>query len=403
MKIQKPGNILVRRKGEIIILAVVVWWLIPQLVLAKATLTPHHHFSLEARRQIDEKIYLPLLLSNFPAPENIPVMLGLYTQGPTGSQSTMDGEVATINTWSGKKVSIIGTFISIEVPHYPAYVTDQLTTLWNSGYTPFVNLDSTRTAYQIASGQYDTALRAWANAYEAYATAGGGRMAFIAPLQEMNSCMSWGCWTSYGGNPTNFKYAYAHIRQIFAEEGVPADSVRWVFAPNGWSDPVYDYPFEQYYPGDASVDVVAFSGYNFGRHPNLCPNADWQDPLEVYNTPYIALPGGHYLDRMRSMAPTKPIFISQTGTGAYLYCGQGQNTAKKDSWLETAYDYLAGYEGVRGIIYFNLTNTQGYDWPFYVVGDPAHQYQGYINGVDNPAIGYISPATLKNLDLSITP
>ena len=80
----------------------------------------------------------------------------------------------------------------------------------------------------------------------------------------------------------------------------------------------------------------------------------------------------------------KPIFISQTGTA-----GSG---SAKNSWLDEAYDYLAGYSGVSGVLYFNLTSQC--EWRVYA--PPSVVYTGYVNGVSNPIYKYRSPQELKN-------
>ena len=327
--------------------------------------------------------YLPITLSSAGSGNQKSILLGMYPEGWTGNQTTFETEVWAVDTWGGKRLSIVGTFLNIELANPTTSVTDHLNLIWNNGYTPFVNLETTRTAYQIASGQYDASLRGWANAYKTYALGGGGRMAFIAPLQEMN-----GYWVPYGQDPANFKLAYYRIQQIFTDQGVPDEAVRWVFAPNGWTVPAHN--FEAYYPGDGYVDVVAFSAYNFGRHPSN-PYPDWQNPSEVFS-PFLA--------RMTALAPIKPIFIAQTATTSHLQSGIENNVAK-NAWLRDAYALLATYPSLRGIMYFNIWND--YDWPFYIPGDPAHQFQGYIDGVANPAFGFMFPEQLMDTDLSIQP
>ena len=225
----------------------------------------------------------------------------------------------------------------------------------------------------------DTALRAWAQSYKAFAIGGGGRNAFIAPLQEMN-----GDWTSYGGNPTNFKQAYAHIQQIFAQEGVPSGSVQWVFAPNNVSGDGMA-PFEDYYPGNNTVDIVGFSGYNFGYH-SAVGWKDWQAPEEVFS-PYLA--------RMRVMAPGKPLFIAQTATTAYT--SSGYNQEAKNQWLRDALAYLSMYPDFRVLVYYNMvTPGEGIDWPFYVPGNTSQQYVGYQDGIVHPHYCYLSPKDVLN-------
>ncbi len=322
------------------------------------------------------KVYLPLT-QNKPCVSSNPMLLSVYTQGWPGEQSTLDNEIHALDAWAGKRQSMVGTYIHIQVPNYETHVQLQLETIWNNGYTPFVNLSSVHNAYEIAIGALDDDLRQWARAYKAFATGGGGRMAFVAPLQEMN-----GYWVPYGRNPDNFKYAYWRIQKIFSEEGVPPESIRWTFAPNGYSDPK-DPDFEAYYPGDNTVQVVAFSAYNFGYNPHN-PWPRWETAAQVY-TPF--------LDRMRAMAPTKPIIIAQTGTTGYA--ANGYNVEAKNQWFRDGLNYLSNYPGLLGIIYENSVNEQKYDWPFFIENDPSTQFSGYVDAVANPDICYIAPYVLK--------
>lgn len=337
--------------------------------------------------EFDIQIYLPLSVAG---EEDTPLLLGVYPSGWI-NQATVDSELVPLDRWTGKRHALVGTFLPISTPNYQAYVTDVLNTSWENGYTPFVNLSTDTSAFAIASGALDSSLHSWARAFRVYAR-GGERSAFLAPLQEMNSCQEGGCWTRYGGDPTNFKRAYQRIQDIFAQEGVPADSVHWTFAPNGWSDPDYDYPFEAYYPGDALTEVVSFSAYNFGN----CNSAEWQSPLVVFNNPNAASPEGQYLDRMRAMAPGKPIIIAQTASSArYTSCTRTSDAAK-NAWLEEAYNYLADFPDVWGVLYFNIRNSQNIDWPIF---NSSVRYSGYVAGAANPGIIYLSPAELHNSGL----
>ena len=331
----------------------------------------------EQQQSNKRPIYLPVLVT-----KSTPTILtGIYSQAFPGLQSTINNEFKVIDEWVGQKLSIGATFIDFEGPNPRANFKGQMEVLWNNGYTPFVNITTTHSAVEVANGAIDGAIETMASLYAEYAQ-GDTRMAYLAPFPEMN-----GDWVPYKLDPENYKRAFIRIQTIFARRGVPDGSVRWVFVPNGWSRPGTP-GFESYYPGDSVVDVVAFSAYNFGYNPNT-PAGVWYNPPEVF---------GKYIDRMRAMAPSKPIFIAQTGTSAYT--SSGASSEAKNRWLREAYQYLAGSPGVRAVIYFNKVNQQGVDWPFYVPGNSAQQFPGYREGVLSSDYGYVSPAELKAYNLS---
>jgi len=282
-----------------------------------------------------------------------PLLLGIYT-----SQSLMSavGEIIALDAWvddPAKKTSIAGTFMDIEWPNADYNVPTELNAAWVNGYTPFVNLmtseideygeerDPPRTAAYIASGGIDSAIRTWAQEFAAWSN-GGEKQAFIALFQEMNLRN-----VVYGMDPEGFQAAFRHVVQLFYEEGVSPDAVSWVFAPNGWNEPG-DPDFEAYYPGDDVVDLLAFSAYNFGDCPPEWPS--WDEPEVAF---------GPYLARLRTMAPTKPIFIAQTACTSEGVSGGDD----KGQWLIDTYSYLANYPAVRGVLYFNLDKEC--DWAFY--------------------------------------
>lgn len=263
------------------------------------------------------------------------VLLGMY---PTFLLQRTMHEFERFDRWiepTGKKLSIAATFLDFEDPDIKRRVPAEMQAAWKAGYVPFVNLsagniETSWTAEEIADGELDPQIRNWARAYARWARA-GQRRAFIAPLQEMN-----GYWVTYGGDPEHFKQAYARIQDIFREEGVPSDSVSWVFSPNGWSDEGHE--FERYYPGDSAVDVVGFNSFNFGT----C--SSWPK-WETYDDIYAP-----YLVRLRNMAPDKPIFISSMGTVA--------EGGDRGQWLLDTYRQMVDVPNLRAILYFNRWETR---------------------------------------------
>ncbi len=261
----------------------------------------------------------------------LPVLVGFYSSEELYNSV---GELDALQQYFGKPtISIAGTFLDFESPDW--LITAELNAAWDHGYVPFVNLgagtvDIKWTSEQIANGELDFAIHHWAQVFKGWSDE--GKRAFIAPLQEMN-----GGWVSYGGDPPNYIRAFLRIRQIFKEEGVPSNSVSWVFAPNGWNDPQNGYPFEDYYPGNSVVDVVGFSSFNFGSCWTYTHSRSFE---EIYEP---------YLDRMSEMAPGKPIFVAEIGS-----VPDGLDRAE---WFRDTLTKIGMYPGVRGIIYFNRVET----------------------------------------------
>ncbi len=382
----------VTRLAAVLLLILVGEYLSPSQALSGSLVGKPGVLPQAAAQANNNTLYLPLVIGTgvgHPPPAH-PTLLGVYPSGFIGDSKVIDSQVAPLDQWASPAArnSIVGTFISIEDQN-PAYdVLYEAEVPWGKGYTPFFNLETSHKTSEITSGQMDNYLDAWVRGYKSFTSKGGGRFAYIALLQEMNSCQQGGCWTTYGGDPSAYKAAYIYIWQFFHDRGVLASQVRWVFAPNGWSSPDYDHSFEDYYPGDAYVDVVGFSAYNFGDNP---PSV-WQSPEEVFNP---AEPGseGYFIDRMKAMAPSKPIFITQTGSSS-RYNG-ASNPTMKNEWLNTAYQYL-NQKGVWAVLYFNLPDNT-HDWPFFVPGGAT--YQGYKDGILGANYEYYSPADLSGMTL----
>jgi hypothetical protein len=309
------------------------------------------------------------------------VLLGVYPSGYLGDQNVINDQLVALDQWAGKHTTIAGLFLDIEDPN-PAYnVPTPLNKLWGSGYTAFINLAAgfmgvKRSAADIASGRLDSHIRSIAQAYKSWAAQGGGRMAFIAILQEMNITRG----NSYGGDVTNFKRAYQRVQDIFSAQGVPSSSVRWVFAPNGADEPGLP-TFEQYYPGHARVDVVGFSSFNWG----YCYGweyDDWDLGPELYEP---------VVQRLNALAPGKPIFITQTGSTAQYPRPDRYDTAKKNEWFTLSYPPVTNMRDVRAILYFNIDRQC--DWSFFKLG--SLQFDGYRSAVASGDFEYVAPKDIS--------
>ena len=311
-------------------------------------------------------------LSQSSPSSDLPLLAGIYTAGFVGDTSILQTQVQDVDAFS-QQHSLVGIFIDLEA-HNPDYdIPVALGQLSDNEYTGFLNFTSKRSAKDIASGRIDRDIVKVARAYKKWTEQVENPITFVAPLPEMN-----GAWETYGQTPVLFKQAYQHIQDIFSEVNVPRDSIRWVFAPNGWSESGHE--FERYYPGDHNVDIVAFSAYNWG----YCSNASWKE----WQSPEVVF--GPYIARMKQMATGKPIFIAQTATTSMTRLGQ--NTQAKDEWLTQAYGYLVD-AGVRAVMYFNIDKEC--DWA--VFSSQRLPVFGYQQSITNPGIRYQSPEIISTV------
>jgi hypothetical protein len=286
---------------------------------------------------------------------SLPILFGVFTSSDLQSSAN---ELTSMNNWltsnGASGVTIAGDFLSITLN--PGWnVGHELEAAWSKGFMPFFYLNPSATwegpyysancdtAADIASGLCDSLLTTFAGYYKGWVDMGGGRRAFIAPMSEANSN-----WTPYESDGATFINAFRHIRQVFETQGVTSSMVRWVFAPNGWNDPARPWQaFENYYPGDAYADILAFSAFNYGGCPVDAPWRIW-DTFETAIEPYLV--------RMRALAPSKPIFIAQTGTVNVPDSSDPNET--KSNWIYDTFNKLANYPAVRAIIYFNKVKAE---------------------------------------------
>ena len=257
--------------------------------------------------------------------------------------------------------------------------------VWRGKATPFANVVVNASAYRVARGDFDAKINEWASHVEQYLNLGEGRSVIIAPLQEAN-----GTWVPYGCDPENFKGAYRKFVDIFRKRGLDETKVRWAFAPNGWTSPGCG-SLASYYPGDAYVDVMSFSGYNFGT----CLSNRWESVASAVDGP---------ISELTAINSSKPIVVAQTAAGR-TGCGGDQA-----QWVRDLFAHVKAKPNVFGFIWFNMnketdwrvwdgswvspgwqdgTRTASYQWPLsdwfargpLVIAPPTPQTPPCVGGV----------------------
>ena len=252
------------------------------------------------------------------------VLAGVYSEDwESGADLTALGSA------SGKRVSIQGSFHDIgQSAENVDWILEQA---WSAQSTPFANVTIQATAGAIAAGVHDAAIASFAAKVKAWTDRGSGRSLFVAPLQEMN-----GDWTPYGMDPAAFRVAYGKFVSSFRNVGLDETTVRFVFAPNGWSTPPYQ--LADYYPGDDIVDLIGFSAYNFGTSIDR-----WTSVGETLNG---------VVAELRTFAPSKPYVVAQVASSTF--------GGDRDAWIRDLFAYTADHPNVVGFIWFNLSKET--DW-----------------------------------------
>ncbi len=277
--------------------------------------------------------------------------------------------------WQGKNFAFEQTYINLDGYTDESGAVNapfnEFELMWYYGRVPVVNLsyDNVRPAKcnktltalvdnlnASTSADYQH-LVWWARGVNNWLNLGGKRFLMVAFQQEANynTCATTSDSSTYAfGDPVAFKSAFRQVRAIVSSAlGDNASRVHWVFAPNcASSEPFPD--FEAYYPGDGVVDWAGMSAYNFGGYRTKDFTAAWQGFDEM------ARP---YLDRLRALAPRKPLALLQLGSISF---GGDKNLWLKDFLLDAM-----TYPKLYLVVYFNsITKGEGgipagLDWPVF--------------------------------------
>ena len=269
-----------------------------------------------------------------------PTLLG-FVSGPEWRQ-----DMPAFAREAGKRPAIYQLFFEVERDWTSGPVTEQLNELDGHGFTPYLEIQ-TKTLGALNSGAMDTKLAQMASVLADWLRQRPGRHLLIAPLPEMN--ISDHPWS---GNPAGYKAGYRRIRQALLDEGLTPQQIRFLFAPNGVSNVGF---YEDYYPGDAIVDILGFAKLNYGE--------PWRDYEVTFQ---------RHIDQMRAQVSlTKPILITQTGS-----IRSGAAGESRDPWITAMFNGLKAHDQVIGAVYFN--RAKDYDFRVLVNGQLDNVFsQGY--------------------------
>ena len=187
---------------------------------------------------------------------------------------------------------------------------------------------------RIAAGDHDRYVRSFARQVAAYR--GPVLLRF---MHEMNGhWFSWGAEVN-GNTAADFVAAWRHVHRVFRDEG--ARNVSWVWSINNLESADAEAGIAELYPGDAYVDWVSTSGFNWGEAYDW---SSWREADALYGTTYRAL------SRFG-----KPIMISEIATTDI--------GGDPEAWAtDTLARLRTGYPLVRAVVWYDDIDGAGLDF-----------------------------------------
>jgi Glycosyl hydrolase family 26 len=209
----------------------------------------------------------------------------------------------------------------------------------------------------IIAGQHDAYIREFA-----MAARDSCRPLMLRLASEMNG--NWHPWseTVNGNQPGEYVRAWQHVHDIFRAVG--ATNVSWLWNPNV----IFEggTPMAPLYPGDAYVDWVGLSGYNWGT---VNPWNRWHSFAEIFDASLAEL----------ATITSRPVLIGETAST--------EVGGDKAAWITDMFAALAARPTIRGFIWFEFVKET--DWRI-ISSAPAQSAfaagatQGFVIGAPVP-------------------
>lgn len=201
-------------------------------------------------------------------------------------------------------------------------------------------------------------------------------------MHEMN-----GWRYPWSGDPTSFRQARIHIYTLSREAGLDQSQILFDFSTNWWDMPPQNnmtpsqttplikcsqrmkynrwcLTREDYYPGDAYVDLMWVTFYNWGKATS---DRQWLSPKQIMEEPQFNI-------WKRLVKSNKPIIIDEVGTTSIWY-DSGYNVSQsrinyrndsgiliKNRRLSQLATRASSKSQLVALSYFNVDKTMGLAW-----------------------------------------
>ncbi len=192
------------------------------------------------------------------------------------------------------------------------------------------------TLASIADGSHDAYIDMFANSIKAF-----GHPVTIRLMHEMN-----GNWYPWGlevnrNRKGDFVRAWRHVHDRFAALGVT--NVAWMWSPNAV------YPggasLAPLYPGDAYVDEVGISNYNWGDFTHDGSTTEWATFGQLFD---------ESIRQLRALT-SRPLWIAETGSS--------DKGGSKAAWVAQTLAAVSARPEIAGLMWFDqVDHATRIDW-----------------------------------------
>jgi beta-mannanase len=191
----------------------------------------------------------------------------------------------------------------------------------------------------IIDGKHDAYINDWAAA-----AASSKHTILLRFAHEMNGY--WFTWgdTRCSNTPDKFKQAWLHVWNIF--QAKHATNVKFVWNPSGRKN------LGKFYPGDAYVNYVGITAFNWGGYSSL----PWRSMVTAFKQTMTPL---------ANAGISKPIIVAETGSAPDK---TGCSTCSKSKWITDGYQAAyTKWPKIKAIVYFDvnmlpITNNEQPNW-----------------------------------------
>jgi hypothetical protein len=289
---------------------------------------------------------------------------GAMVGGKVPSSTNLSGVMATFETRSKKKMSIIhwGEPWKLSDGSWGEFQTTYFNNVRNHGSIPMINWASQKLGAgvnqsdfqlrDIYNGNYDTYIRRWATDAKNW-----GHPLFLRFDHEMNGWWyPWGEGKTSSGTIVNgnsagdYVKAWRHVHDIFVSVG--AKNVTWVWAPNMVGNSSNYASLSALYPGGSYVDWTALDVYNkYNTWAGLNPLMTGSNGLTWVKNSY---------NLVLSVAPAKPMMLSE-----FASVEAGDGGTKKAAWIKDALttQIPTNFPKIKAIVYMNWDINAGNTYP----------------------------------------